>query len=266
MADERRGEVKTGFFGKHARARGSEDLEKKRAKENKLSEKADKAAKSRARKKDKKQNKAEAAPRPEKIEIRRGKRVEPLGERLDYPGGFPVYLSRYVLFGGDSPRAAMRFYNGSEARLTGLRFTVTEKNADGKVVAEYPLERRGLNAERETEFSVPDTAVSEDCSFLEVAVTSAVSDPYEYVVEGDGVTVRYGVGDEIKDYYFREKHTCTVRKRKRIFAIISAAAVAAAALAVSLVSWRLGAFGGETRKSADIDGGTYITVTENVEA
>lgn len=164
------------------------------------------------------------------------------GESLGYAGGFPVYLSRYVLFGGGRPRAAMRFYNGSDAVLTGVRFKVTEFDGADRIIAEYALERRGLNAEKGAEFSVADAAVRPECARLEVSVISAFSDPYEYVVGGDGATVRYGVGEEERDFYFEKSPSCKIRRRRKALVALSLIVVAAVALIAAAVCWRLGIF------------------------
>ncbi len=263
------------YYGNSSRARvDARKAEKKKLKENRLSEKAEAAEKKRAEKaeraarrkeaKDKKRKKSggESFKPAKNIEIRRGKRTQPLGERLDYPGGFPVYLARYVLFGGEKPHAAMRFYNGSDAYLTGVRFTVKERNDNGKVIAEYTLERRGLNAERGTEFAVADAAVSADCAYLEVALEAALSDPYEYIVDGDGVTVRYGVRGEEERRYFNGKPACSVKKRKRALALLSVAAVICVTLCAALAAWRLGFFDKAAKNQTE---NTSISVTENVE-
>lgn len=167
---------------------------------------------------------------------------QPVGERLPYPGGFPVYLARYVIFGGERPRVAMRFFNASEALVTGLRLRVTERDAAGKTLAEYPLERFGLFAERGVEFAVADAPVDGACASVEVRVQSVVSDPYEYVAEGDGVRLQYGVGPRGHEYYFEKKATYSVFKRKKIFTFIALFAALGAALLTAGVAWRVGAF------------------------
>ncbi len=197
------------------------------------------------------------------VELKKHKRTEPLGERLDYPGGFPVYLARYVLFGGDTPHAAMRFYNGSDAVLTGIKFKVTEKDANGKIIAEYTLERRGLNVVSDSEFAVADCAVDSDCAALEVSLLAALSDPYEYIVVDDGVTVRYGVEEENKEFYFKNKRSCSVKKYRKILSAISLAVIVIVAAVAAVTVWRSGFFDG--KGSADAENNTFIAVTENVE-
>lgn len=166
----------------------------------------------------------------------------PIGERLPYPGGFPVYLARYVILGKE-PRVAMRFFNASEVLVTGLRLRVTEKDAAGKTLAEYPLERYGLFAERGSEFAVADAPVCGECASVEVEVRSVVSDAYEYVAEGDGVRLQYGVAPRGHEYYFERKATYSLSKRKKNYAIIAVIAVLGAALLAAGVAWRVGVFG-----------------------
>lgn len=196
---------------------------------------------------------------------KRNRRSRPLGGRLAYRGGFPVFASRYVLFGGDSPRAALRFYNGSDVLLTGLRFLVTETDGEGRTIAEYTLSRRGLNAESGTEFAVADFPVGADCVALEIKTQSAISEPYEYVVEDDGASVKYGVEEEKEEFYFRKKPTLSVKKRKRTLAVLSAAALLAVVLAAGCTAWRLGVFGGNLRQTSD-GSDTDIAVIQDVEA
>lgn len=196
---------------------------------------------------------------------RRNKRTRPLGGRLVYRGGFPVFAARYVLFGGDTPRAAVRFYNGSDVLLTGLRFLVTEIDGDGKTIAEYTISRRGLNAESGAEFAVADFAVSVDCASLEIKTQSAISEPYEYVTDGDSVHVKYGVEKEKEEFYFSKKPAHSVKKRKRTLAIIAAVALLVVVLAATCTAWRLGVFNGDLSRTS-ADGGAYISVMQNVEA
>lgn len=167
---------------------------------------------------------------------------EPIGERLPYPGGFPVYLARYVVFGGGEPRVAMRFFNASEVLVTGLRLRVTERDAAGKTLAEYPLERHGLFAERGTEFAVADAPVCGTCASVEVQVQSVVSDAYEYVAEGDGVRLQYGVAPRGHEYYFEKKATYSLSKRKKNYMFLSVFAVLGAVLLAVAVAWRVGVF------------------------
>ncbi len=199
------------------------------------------------------------------IEIKRGKRTEPLGERLGYPGGFPVFLDRYVLFGGDEPRAALRFYNGSEACLTGVRFMLTERDKDDRIIAQYSLERRGLNAESGSEFAVADCAVDINCARIEVKLESALSDPYEYIAEGDGAVVRYGIEEQKREYYFKKTNTCRIKKMKRRLGILSVVALTAFCIGVGLVAYRTKLLG-EDFGFLSAGGKDYISVTENVEA
>lgn len=255
-----------------ARAGARDERAEKLKRENALSEKADKAAKRKAAKAEKKRLKKGAKPAddkakkpPKNIEIRRSPRVEPLGERLDYPGGFPVYLARYVLFGGERPHAAVRFYNGSDAVLTGVRFSVCERDEDGRILAEYSLERRGLNAERGGEFSVADFSVSGNCAQIEARIESAFSDPYEYVICGDGATVKYGVRRAKREYYFKNSPATKVKRIRRRLAIASAAFVAAAALLAGVAAWKTGAFANSYTDGADTNL-QNVSVTYDVEA
>lgn len=189
--------------------------------------------------------------------------TEPLGERLPYPGGFPVYLARYVLFRGDEPRAAFRFFNASEILITGIRFRVTEKDADGNVLLDYPLERRGLFAERGTEFSVADAAVGQACASVEVRVTAVLSDPYEYAVEKDGVRLRYGTEERERERYFPAHPSYSVSKRKKRYIAIAFGAVLGAAVLAGALAWRFGVFGqarfdAETAQTAAEEGADYV--------
>lgn len=164
--------------------------------------------------------------------------------KLAYPGGFPVYLSRYLITGGPKPRAALRFYNGCEAVVTGVRFRLTEKDGEGKPIAEYSLERRGLFAERGCEFSVADVAVDPRCALLEAKLETVFSEPYEYDVDEDGATtVRYGVTEREPEYFFMRKPVYSVKKRRKKYIIISLIAVLAVTAAAGLTAWRLGIFG-----------------------
>ncbi len=166
----------------------------------------------------------------------------PLAERLTYPGGFPVYLARYVLFGGKEPRAALRFFNASEVLVTGLKFRLAEKDGEGNTIAEYPLERRGLFAERGSEFAVADVPVGRACVSVEVQVQSVLSEPYEYVVEKDGVRLGYGVTPAEREYYFREKPTYSLSKRRKIYVAVALCAVLGSVLFAGVLAWRFGAF------------------------
>lgn len=167
-------------------------------------------------------------------------RTEPLCARLNYAGGFPVYLSRYVLTGGDKPRAAMRFFNASDIVVTGLRFRLYEKDASGKVIADYSLERTGLFAEQGEEFAVADTNISKACVSVEVKLESVISSPYEYVVKEDGVKINYGAAEREPEYFFRKQSGYSVKKSRKKYTVISIAAVLAAVLLTAFTVWRLG--------------------------
>lgn len=186
-------------------------------------------------------------------------RTEPVAERLPYPGGFPVYLSRYVLFGGQRPRAALRFYNASDVFVTGVRFRLSELDSGGNVIGEHPVERRGLAAERGAEFAVADAAVSPACASVEAKLEAVFSEPYEYVAVGDGVSVRYGTEEREKEYEFRKKPSYSVKKRKKRYVLISLAAVLGAVLAAFLAAWRAGLLDGVLPDGQSESGGTEIT-------
>lgn len=180
---------------------------------------------------------APARPAP----VAAGARRAPLGGRLPYPGGFPVYLARYVLFGGEKPRVAMRFFNASEILITGLRLQVEEKDASGKTIAEYPLERGGLFAERGTEFAVADAPVKAACTSVEVRVKAVLSDEYEYDVEGSGVQLRYGVTPREHEYYFEKKPVYSVSRRRKRYVLLAFLSVLGTVILAGLIVWRVGA-------------------------
>lgn len=187
-------------------------------------------------------------------------RREPLAERLPYPGGFPVYLARYVLFGGEEPRVAMRFFNASGILVTGLRLRVTEKDKDGNTIAEYPLERQGLFAERGTEFAVKDAPISYACTSVEVQVQAVISDGYEYISEENGVRLNYGLSPRERELYFKKNATYSVSKRRKRYIFIAFAAVLGAVLLTMCLAWRLGVF-----KEFGVDGSLGRTeITESV--
>lgn len=176
------------------------------------------------------------------------------GEKLSYPGGFPVYLSRYVVFGGDKPRVALRFFNASDVLVTGLRFRLTEKDSSGRVIAEYSLERTGLFAERGCEFPVADAPVGAACAFVGVRLESVISAPYEYTVEGDGVKVVYGTKEREPEYFFRKKAGYSVKKYRKTFIWVSIVSVLAAAMLAALTVWKTGVFDRfSDRESADAE-------------
>lgn len=230
--------------GKTGAARVKEQ-QKKIKRENKRSAKVERAAMKRDRKRQKRgfAPKNDGSKPAKEIKIKRAPRAEITGERLDYTGGFPVYLARYVLFPGDHPRAALRFYNGSDEILTGVRFRLIERDEEGNEISSYTLERRGINAESGAEFAVADASVSVGCAFVEAELEAAYSSPYEYVVEGDGVTVRYGVGEEKREFYFRNAHTSKVKKRRKLLAVLSVLIVIVAAAVAGVTAWRTGLFG-----------------------
>ena len=178
---------------------------------------------------------------PERADARVAASVEPIGERLPYPGGFPVYLSRYVILGGVAPRVAMRFFNASDILVTGLRFRLTEKDKDGKILAEYDLERFGLFAERGGEFAVTDALVNPECVLVEAKLEMVRSDNYEYAVGEDGdVTLRYGSTSMEPEIFFKERPTYSVKKRGVKYVIVSILAVILVTVAAGAAAWRMG--------------------------
>lgn len=200
---------------------------------------------------------------PDKLDSRVSAGGEPMGERLPYPGGFPVYLSRYVIMGGVNPRAALRFFNASDVLVTGIRFKLTERDKDGKAIAEYVLERSGLFAERGGEFAVTDVKVSENCVSVEARLTSIFSEKYEYAIDEKGeVTLGLGRSAADAEVCFKQKPICTVKKKGRKYILISLIAVIGITAAAGAVAWRIGVFDSAVSKTSDALGAqTEITCT-----
>lgn len=165
------------------------------------------------------------------------------GETLPYPGGFPVYCCKYVIIADDAPVVAMRFFNASDILVTGVRFTLTEKDDKGRVIAVTELERTGLFAERGTSFAVADERVNAACVAAEIKVSAIISDEYEYVIGGDGeVTLKYGTESKTADLYFKERPSFKVRKHSRGYVFLSLLAVLLVAGVALLVAWQMGIF------------------------
>ena len=179
--------------------------------------------------------------------------AEPYGEILPYPGGFPVYLCKYVILADDSSRVAMRFFNAGDILVNGIRFVLTEKDKDGNAIASSTLERMGLFAERGTEFAVADALVSSDCVAVEVRISAIRSDVYEYVLDGEGnVTLRYGTSDKSAELYFKDERTYSVKKRGKGYILISIFAVLCLAAVAAVVAWRLGIFSNVQQNYANL--------------
>lgn len=191
-------------------------------------------------------------------------RTEPIAARLPYPGGFPVYLARYVLFGGNRPRAAMRFFNASDILITGIRFRLTEKDGEGKVINEYPLERTKVFAESGGEFEVADAAVGAECVSLEARVESVISDGYEYIVEEDGVRLVYGSREPERKFFFKEKPSASVSKRRKRYVLLAFLTVFGFALVAGALVWQLDIINKAT--SARTETYTVKEIPEYVEA
>ncbi len=163
------------------------------------------------------------------------------GERLPYPGGFPVYCCRYVIIKDGAQKLAMRFFNASDILVTGLRFTITEKDANGDVIDVRKQERTGLFAERGTEFAVADAEVSRGCVSVEIRVEIVKSDMYEYVIDDEGnVELRYGESDPTSDLYFKNKRSFSVKKRGKWYVVFAILVVACATAVVVGVSVKMG--------------------------
>ncbi len=191
--------------------------------------------------------------------------MKTVAKRLPYPGGFPVYLSRYVLF-PEGCRVALRFFNASETEFTGVRFLLVEKGADGSEIASRTVERRGLSAERGREFSLPDEPVSEGCAEVEARLIAALSDGYEYCVEGSEVILRYGeeAPPAEREISFTEPPSHSVSKRYKWVVLFSLCAVLGLALVAAGSAWFFGIFDSLLPQP---DGAAETgTVTEYVEA
>lgn len=190
-------------------------------------------------------------------------------ERLPYVGGYPVFLSRYVITEGDKPCAVLRFANWSDIVITGIRFSFVQRNAKGEELSRQTLEYRDLFAECGTEFPVPDIAVLVGCAAVETAVEAVLSDNYEYVVEEGGVRLRYG-GEKPREAEpsFLRGATYKARKKKKIYVLMSLVlALLLAALAFA-VAWSAGALEGLDMGSevSDLTQTEVSAATDHVEA
>lgn len=247
---------KKGNKEKSKAEKGVQKSEIKRAKEEL---KARKQAALRQFKAEEKQLKSGAIPiEEEEQEARIG--VDFYGEKLPYPGGFPVYCSKYVIISDDSPRAALRFFNASDVVVTGLRFSLVEKDENGEVIDTLRIERNGLFSESSTEFSVCDAHVSANCVQIEVKIESVRSDEYEYIIGDEGeVTLKYGVDGERKDFYFKHKPSFSVKKRRRNYVFLSLLAVILATLVSVLMVWGLGVLDKAEETKQNFERQTTIT-------
>ncbi len=176
------------------------------------------------------------------------------GERLPYPGGFPVYCCKYVIITDGKRKLAMRFFNASDILVTGLRFTLTEKDANGDVLDVRKQERTGLFAERGTEFGVADADVSRGCVSVEIRVEMIKSDMYEYVIDdAGGVELRYGDSDPTSDFYFKNKPSCSVKKRGKWYVVFAVLVVACVTAVVVGFSVRMGILNKVRRNTVDTE-------------
>ncbi len=164
--------------------------------------------------------------------------------RLPFEGGFPVYPSRYVILGVGERRAALRFFNASEICVTGIRFRIAEKDANGSLISDRLVERTGLYAESGKEFAVNDVGVDFECASVEIEVKSVFSDEYEYAFGENGVELHYGftpMATEQK-YTFVPRETYTVSKRRKWFVVIACVAVFGLVALGAALAWRFGFF------------------------
>lgn len=166
--------------------------------------------------------------------------ADTIARRLPYTGGFPVYLSRYVILGTAGRRAALRFFNASEIAITGIRFRLIERDGAGNVLAEHTLERSGLYSESGNEFAVNDAPVEYGCMAVEAKVEAVISDDYEYVVEEDGVRLQYGTSKREKEIAFSKKPTYSRSRRRGRYLAIAIFSVLGFAVAAAGLAWRFG--------------------------
>lgn len=191
--------------------------------------------------------------------------AESVAARVPYRGGFPVFLARYVIFGEEKRRAALHFFNASEIGVTGVRYILTEKDADGNVLAEHALQYEGVYAERGTEFAVADVAVSRKCASVEARVTAALSDGYEYAVEGNEVRVKYGISEREKEYVFLRRAGYKRSGKMKRMILFAFAAVLGLTAAAGAIAWRVGLFD-DIKESDGTNTAIERTVSEHVEA
>ncbi len=166
-------------------------------------------------------------------------KVEATGH-LSYPGGYPIFLSRFVVFGDEPRHVALRFVNASEIVMTGIRFVLIEKDEKGQELRRQTLEHRGLFVERGTEFPVPDATVSVRCMSVEAEVEAAFSDEYEYVVEGDSVELRFGESTQAEpEPVFLCEAKYKVRRSRGRSVFVTLFAVLALVASAFFLGWRL---------------------------
>ena len=166
---------------------------------------------------------------------------ETFAVRLPFPGGFPVYPCRYVLFGGVARKVAIRFFNAGDIGVTGVRFRLKERDADGNLLADRVTEREGLFAESGKEFAVADVPVHGDCAAVEIEVLAVFSDEYEYEFTKDGVNLKYGhVPAPVKTertLSFAPQATYSASKRRKRYVWLAIAAVFGVAACVAAMAW-----------------------------
>lgn len=188
-------------------------------------------------------------------------------ERLNYHSGFPVFLSRYVLIADPPRRVALHFFNAGDVIITGLKYTVREKNEAGEEICVTSYEQRGLFAELGREFAVPDARVGKECVSVEASVTAVISDDYEYVVEGDSVSLRYGATSEQKqdEPTFLHNPKYKARRKRKQYVWVSILSVLAFAVIAVLLAWRLNVITMIERVKADNGTAETRTIAEYVE-
>ncbi len=184
----------------------------------------------------------------------------PIAAKLPYPGGFPVFLSRYVIFGNAKKRVALHFFNASEIEISGVRFYLVEKDEKGNELAVRPLERNGLAAERGGEFAVADVTVNRNCVAVEARMESVLSGSYEYVFEDESVTLRYGARERGKEVGFRHKSTHSVSKKSDKYILAAFGLLLGFALLAMGLAWRFGFFKQAQPREAAAEGSvaTYV--------
>ncbi len=175
---------------------------------------------------------------------------------LSYRGGLPVYLSRYVIFGGEGRHAALRFFNASEISATGIRYRLDELDAEGNVLFSRTLEQ-DIVAERGCEFGVYDADLADDCVSLEATVEAVYSGEYEYVASKDGISLRYGGARpaQKQEEAFLQNSKYSVSRKKRKYILYALVAILGITLLFAGVGIRFGIFDGV---SAGIEVGTVL--------
>ena len=169
--------------------------------------------------------------------------TEFFGKKLPYPGNFPVYCCKYVICRDASPSVALRFFNASDITVTGLRFTITQKDGDGNPIESVTMERLGLFAESSTEFAVADAPVSASCEEIDVCVNTVRSDDYEDIIDDSGqVTLSYGTNKLGKEFFFKEAPTYSVKKKRKGYTLLALGAVLGMVTVMLLVLMAMGVF------------------------